>query len=229
MVIPIVRTSQQIDQSNRRLIWERKMKSTSHGSHWPTFYQRLAGRQPRPLLTRALTFFERDPTPHNSRQAIDIGCGDGTETLLLIEEGWHVLSIDAEPEALRLVESRVPTEKHGQLQMQIASFEKASFVAADLIYAGFSLPFCGRQYFTSVWHNLTASIRPGGRFAGHLFGEYDTWATDPEVVCLPDQEFRSLFDQFEIEYLDESESDEPTAFGDLKHWHIYEVIAKKRQ
>ena len=199
----------------------------SQGTTWPTFYQRLAGRQPRPLLARALALFESDPPPNTYRQAIDMGCGDGTETLALIEQGWHVLSIDREPEALRLVESRVPVEKQGQLRMQLASFEEAQFGAADFIYAGFSLPFCDRRHFDAVWHNLTASVNTGGRIAGHFFGERDTWVTDPEVICFPRQQFEALFAQFEIEYLGESESDEPTAWGDPKHWHIFEVVARK--
>jgi tellurite methyltransferase len=200
----------------------------SSKSIWPEYYQRLTGRQPRPLLGRALTMFEKDSTPNSGLQAIDLGCGDGIETLALIEQGWNVLSIDSEPEAMRLVESRVPAEKGGQLQTQNASFEAAQFVPANLIYAGLSLPFCAPQNFDTVWRNLVRSIKPGGRFAGHFFGNRDTWAANPDMTCLTRHHVESLFSEFEIEYFDESENDHPTALGDPKHWHSFEVIARKQ-
>jgi SAM-dependent methyltransferase len=199
----------------------------SEESNWSGFYQSIAGREPRPLLARALALFEMGLASDTHRQAIDLGCGDGTETLALIEQGWRVLAIDRDPEAIRLVESKIPAEKRGQLQTQNVSFEQARLVAANLVYAGLSLPFCARQHFDAVWRNLTESIRPGGRFAGHFFGDRDTWAAEPGMTCLTRQAVASLFDQFEIERFDESEDDRPTALGDPKHWHVFEVIARK--
>jgi trans-aconitate methyltransferase len=194
--------------------------------NWSTYYQRMAGREPRPLLTRVLALY--DIGSDTSRQAVDLGCGDGTETRLLIERGWKVLAIDREPEAGQLVEDKVPAEKRDRLQIQLASFEDAQFVPADLIYAGLSLPFCSPQLFDMVWRRLTESIRPGGRFAGHFFGDRDTWASKPEMSCLTRQAVEKLFDQFELEYFDEIEDDRTTSLGEPKHWHLFEVIARKR-
>jgi SAM-dependent methyltransferase len=191
------------------------------------YYQRLAGREPRPLFVRALTLFETGLAPDAQRQAIDLGCGDGTETLALIEQGWRVLAIDREPEALRLVESKVPAEKRALLQIQVASFEETHFVGADLVYAGLSLPFCAPQHFDALWRDLTEAIYVGGRFAGHFFGDRDTWAAAPDKTCLTRQAVESLFDRYEIAHFDEFEDDRPTALGDPKHWHVFEVIARK--
>ncbi len=194
---------------------------------WPAYYQRLSGREPRALLARVLSLAEKNLAPNTYRQAIDLGCGDGTETLALIEQGWRVLAIDREPEAMRLVESKIPAEQRGQLQMQNASFEEAQFVVADLIYSAISLPFCNPQHFDRVWRNLTDSIRTGGYFAGHFFGDRDTWAALPEMTCLTRQVVESLFDHFKIEYFEETETDRPTTLGEPHHWHTFEVIAKK--
>lgn len=199
----------------------------SQESRWPAYYQRLIGRKPRPLLARALALFDQEIAGDSHRQAIDLGCGDGTETLALIERGWRVLAIDGEPEALRLVENKVSAGKRGQLQMQNASFEAAQLVEADLIYAGISLPFCAPQHFDAVWRKLTGAIRIGGRFAGHLFGDRDTWAADSGKTCLTRQAAESLFDSFKVEFFEESENDRPTALGDPHHWHVFEVIARK--
>jgi trans-aconitate methyltransferase len=199
----------------------------SHNANWPAYYQRLTDRQPRELLTRVLKLIETDLALASQRQAIDLGCGDGTETLALIEHGWCVLAIDRDPQAMRLVESKIPAEKQTRLQTQKASFEDMQLDAAHLVYAGLSLPFCSRQHFDALWHKITESIQAGGYFAGHFFGDHDTWAADPSVTCLTRSQVESLFEGFEIRHIDESENDQPTALGDPKHWHIIEVIAQK--
>ena len=42
------------------------------------------------------------------RMAIDLGCGDGTDTLALLDRGWSVLAVDIEPAGLALLRSRIP-------------------------------------------------------------------------------------------------------------------------
>jgi tellurite methyltransferase len=188
---------------------------------WSEYYRRLTGRELRPLLLSALAIFE------SPGQVIDLGCGDGRETLHLIQHGWHVLAIDLQPEAIQLVESKIAPEHSTRLQTQVASFENVAWIPADLIYAGVSLPFCAPSAFDTVWGNLTNAIRPHGRFAGHFFGDRDTWATEPEMTCLSRTAVEALFDGFAIEHFEEHEDDRPTALGDPKHWHIFEVIAQK--
>ena len=41
------------------------------------------------------------------RMAIDLGCGDGTDTLALLDRGWSVLAVDIEPAGLALLRSRI--------------------------------------------------------------------------------------------------------------------------
>ncbi len=52
---------------------------------WKEYYQKIKGRPPRPLLLDALTYFT-DESPGTQRTAIDLGCGDGTETAVLLEQ-----------------------------------------------------------------------------------------------------------------------------------------------
>lgn len=53
---------------------------------WETYYEKSKGRAPRQLVLDALAYFQDDSM---SRNAIDLGCGDGTESALLLERGCH--------------------------------------------------------------------------------------------------------------------------------------------
>ena len=49
------------------------------------------------------------------------------------------------------------------------------------------------------------------------------------MVFLTKQQVLNLFkESFEIIYFDELEKNEKTGLGKMKHWHIYNIIAKKK-
>lgn len=63
---------------------------------------------------------------------------------------------------------------------------------------------------------------------GNFFGEKDSWNNiKKEMVFLTKKEVLDLFKDFEILEFKEIEKDGKTALGILKHWHIFEIIAKK--
>jgi SAM-dependent methyltransferase len=192
---------------------------------WEAYYEWIEGREPRPLFTEALAKFGSESG--SGLHAIDLGCGDGTETLALLEAGWTVYAIDSEPASVKYVQSKVPPELQSQLQTKTESFESLDLPDADLVYAGFSLPFCKPQYFDRMWANITEHIRLGGRFAGQLFGVRDSWAGDREMTFhSKDQVEAILANEFEIEALNEIE-EEGEAYSGPKHWHIFDIIAMK--
>ncbi len=68
-----------------------------------------------------------------------------------------------------------------------------------------------------------------GYFVGNFFGKKDTWAkTKEQLVFLTEEEVKALFNNFELIQFDEIEKDSIIASGEKKHWHIYDVIAKKK-
>jgi tellurite methyltransferase len=90
------------------------------------------------------------------------------------------------------------------------------------------LPFLTPDVFDDVWSRIVSSLRVGSRFAGHFFGERDTWATHADRSHHTREQVESLLSTFDIEHLDEREYDGKTAVGVPKHWHIFEVAARKR-
>ena len=69
-----------------------------------------------------------------------------------------------------------------------------------------------------------------GYFVGNFFGLNDSWNSSKEqMVFLSREQILDLFkNNFEILVLDEIEKDGKTALGKMKHWHIYNVIAKEK-
>ena len=190
---------------------------------WEDFYKKVAGREPRPLLNDVLQYFP-EQHPHPPRQAIDLGCGDGTETAFLLKRGWRVLAIDSEPAAIPLLLEKVSEQAH--LQTQIAKFEVVNLLPADLIYAGYSLAFCAPKHFDAFWKKIVEHVKPNSYFAGEFFGERDSWADNPQMTFHTEEQVRARLAPFAIEYFHETEEDGQAASGP-KHWHVFTVIARK--
>ncbi|MFC7535519.1 class I SAM-dependent methyltransferase [Actinoplanes sp. GCM10030250] len=162
--------------------------------------------------------------PGNGRTAIDLGCGGGRETRALLEEGWRVTAVDSEPGTeARLL--RTIGGRHAGLTVRVSGFENVTDLpAADLVYAGYSLPFQRRESFDRLWTEIRSALRPGGRLAVDIFGVNDTWAGDPAMTFLSAPEVRALLDGLEIEHW--YEEDAPgMAYTGPKHWHVFHVIA----
>ncbi len=191
--------------------------------HWPDYYRAIAGRGPRPLLQAALSLF---PEAAGGRLAIDLGCGDGTETLFLLDRGWRVLAVDGEPEAIALLCERVPAADRGRLAARLASFADLALPPADLIFAGFSLPFCPPEAFATLWPRLVAALRPAGVLAVHLFGDRDGWAGHAGMTFQRAEALPALLAGLTVVHQREIEHDGPSGAGP-KHWHTFEIIAQR--
>ena len=193
--------------------------------NWEEYYQAIQGSQPRSLLLSALELFKSDP-PRANRLAIDLGCGDGTESFYLLENSWQVLAIDVEATAINYLLAKTPDHLADNLQTQIARFENSHLPPADLIHANLTLPFCEPAQYGSLWQKIVASIVVNGRFAGHFFGVNDSWAVNTDMTIHTEAEVRALFPAFAIEFFHEKDEDGQATNGP-KHWHIFTVIARK--
>jgi trans-aconitate methyltransferase len=192
------------------------MTMRHEAGHWADYNARQTGRPVRDLCRRALEI----TGPGAGRTAVDLGCGAGRETHALLDAGWQVLAIDSEAgTAARL-------GAHPALTVRTCAFEDLSGLpGADLVHAGYALPHQPRVSFDRLWTEVRSALRPGGRLAVDLFGVHDSWAGDPALTFLRDDEVRALVDGLEIEYW--HEEDAPgEAFSGPKHWHVFSLIAR---
>ena len=197
------------------------MNDGEPSAKWAAYYDATAARPPRPTLMAALARFGE-----GGRFAVDLGCGDGREAIELLRRGWSVLAIDAEPLAIARLRARPDLPPAAALETLIADFATAHWPPADLVNASFSLPLCAPERFPALWRKIIASLRPGGRFAGQLYGDRDGWAGRAGVTCHDRATVLQRLEGFEIELLEEEESDAVTPRGATKHWHIFHIVAR---
>lgn len=203
-------------------------KDAMHGNEldagFVAYYEATVHRPPRRTLLEALTRFGEGA----GRFAVDLGCGDGRDTVELLRRGWSVLAIDAEPRALERLNLRADLPAERSLIMVCERFEAATWPTADFINASFSLPLCSPERFPALWGKITGSVVPGGRFAGQLYGERDSWAGTDGVFHTDRAGVLRLLKGFDVELLDEEEGDGVAPRGAPKHWHVFHVVARRR-
>lgn len=204
------------------------MKEKSTNSRWTKYYEGQGEPAPQEILLTAIAQFGPSRSNQPPRYAIDLGCGKGITTLALLQCGWQVLAIDKEEIAIALLHARIPENHQTHLTTQQSSFETVTLPPNDLINASYSLSFCHPEHFPAFWNQLSQSIRPGGRFVGQLFGERDTWTSNPTMTFFSRTQAERLFtNAFEIESFREEERDGPSVSGP-KHWHVFHMVARKR-
>jgi tellurite methyltransferase len=198
----------------------------SEAEDWPKYFGAVLGNGARETLVSALDAFAREGFAKGL--AVDIAAGEGRDTLALLERGWYVVAADAEPEAFPYLLPRVPEKLKPNLTTVEVNFENMQIPDCDLVNASYAFPFCEPQHFPALWDRVVAAIRPGGRFAGQFFGKRDTWASLPGRTHHDREEVLKLLDGFEIEMMDEEESDDSPDVRNPKHWQLFHVMAKKK-
>ncbi len=192
---------------------------------WSGYFNAVLGKSARDTLIAALDSFKQEG--FHKGFAVDLAAGEGRDSLELLRRNWKVLATDNHPEAFPHLWARVPEILKPQLTTISVAFCDMKFPDCDMVNASFALPFCEPQHFEVLWNKITASIRPGGRFAGQFFGDRDTWASLPNRSHHSREEVLKLLEGFSIEMMREEERDDPEELRKPKHWQIFHVVAKK--
>lgn len=191
---------------------------------WAAYYAKLKDRPPRHTATFAARRF-KEPG-----YAVDLGCGAGRDALPLLAQAWRVLAIDKEPDAIAALLAVTPPSLREKLETCNAQFEDAEWDGPDLIISSFALPLTPKPAFPALWAKIWTSLKPGGRFAGQIYGERDTWAREggPDgLIAFSRAECLNLLDGQRIEVFEEEEHPGLTPRGRSKHWHIFHIVAQK--
>ncbi|MEM6592708.1 MAG: class I SAM-dependent methyltransferase [Cyanobacteria bacterium P01_C01_bin.73] len=199
-------------------------------NRWAAYYHAVSDRPPRPTLLTALEKFDTELGTHASTPglAVDLGCGNGRDTVELLRRNWRVLAIDGEPDAIAALRQRQVINRH-HLNLRIQRFEDLTLPPkVDLINASFCLPFCPPAQFPDLWEAIVDALRSGGRFCGHLFGDRDAWSIYNDITFHTLQHVNQLLEPFDLEVFEEEEHPGQTALGEEKHWHLYNIVACKR-
>lgn len=198
------------------------MESLADSKVWADYNAAQADRPVRSLCLDAMAL----AGPGDGRRAIDLGCGAGKETLALLNDGWNVHAVDSLPDTRERLRGIAP-DADGRLSIEVRAFQELRVLPlADLIFAGYSLPFIHPDTFGRFWAVLLDALRRRGVVAVNLFGDRDSWAGIPEWNFHTEPEARQLFAGLEIVKFEVYDAD-GQSFRGPKHWHIYDVVARK--
>lgn len=190
--------------------------------NWIQYYDKTKKKYPRNNVKFLIDSLNLKPT-----NAIDLGCGQWNDTVYLINNDFKVLGIDKE-NVEEIIRKRLSQDKQKYFQFKKQKLEDLKIPNTDLIIANFSLSFCKKEYFKSMWQKIVESINLNGYFVGTIFGINDSWNKKYRDMSFFDKEdVKRLFNKFKIIVFEEIENDKPTALGEDKHWHFYSIIAQK--
>ncbi|HEX5590335.1 MAG TPA: class I SAM-dependent methyltransferase [Candidatus Limnocylindrales bacterium] len=198
--------------------------ATEDGPDWAAYYRHTLGREPRPLFVKGMAALQAAGI--TAGDAVEIGFGDGTETMALLEAGWRVVAVDAAPDAAEVLRGRVDGARADRLEIRTESAETASLPPFDLLYAGYALSFIPPAAFRRFWRRVRAQLRPGGFLVVNIFGVRDTWAGEPGKTFVARDEVFRMLQGLEVVSLDEEDQD-GDSFTGPKHWHVFDIVARR--
>jgi SAM-dependent methyltransferase len=191
---------------------------------WAEYYEKLRDRPPRRTLLLAL---DRFGSPPADALAVDLGCGDGRDTIEMLRRGWRVVAVDAEPEALRRLQDR-PLPPDSDLTPIVARFEDVPLpLGLSLVNSSFAMPLCEPGSFHRLWQRIREALPIGGRFSGQWYGPRDSWLGRPGITFVSRDEALELLKGLDLEMFEEEEADSVTPRGTPKHWHIFHIVARR--
>jgi hypothetical protein len=199
----------------------------AHGpeeTDWAAYYRYTLGREPRPLFVHGMAALEAAAVAPG--RAVEIGFGDGTETMRLLEAGWSVTAIDGAPAAAEVLLPRVPDATRARLEVVTGPAGEVDLPPLDLLYSSYVLSYLQPGEFAGLWGRVRDRLRPGGFIVVNIFGDRDEWASEPGTTYLSRPAVEALLDGLEIVSLDEVEEDGGSFVGP-KHWHVFDVIARR--
>ncbi|UNE35398.1 class I SAM-dependent methyltransferase [Vermiphilus pyriformis] len=194
-------------------------------NRWATYYEKKLQEPPRAYVVNALALLPNT----KDKTALDIGCGIGHETLLLLEKGYKVTALDGEQIAIDSMLKRPEIKKYKpMLTTMVSQFQRLAFEKLpqfDVIVASFSLPFCPPQHFEYVFSQLLHKLKPKGYFIGTFFDpSFNVFHNkDRQRMTFHTREqVKRLFENLTIIQLDQEIS---MAACGKKTEHIYHITA----
>lgn len=136
-------------------------------AYWNEFYDRELAIQEPSLFAKDLL-----PQLQPGKMLVDMGCGNGRDSLFFAAHGLRVLGVDASDIAVKMLRSR---EKAGQLEFRCADFVTIDLPDAsiDYCYCRFALHAVNEEQAYAMLKNVYRFLKPGGRMFIEARSVYD--------------------------------------------------------
>ena len=166
---------------------------TAINGDWSDYYKVRYNHPARKTLLKGLDLFDNHTVSSLPKNAIDIGCGQGSDINELLKRGWNVVGYDKEQEAIDILNDRFAKHINKQLSVVLSDMENLPITNTTLVNASYSLPFSNPLNFKSLWDNIDKSIPVNGMFCGQLFGINDSWSINNDMTFHTSDEIKNIF------------------------------------
>jgi len=193
----------------------------SESVDWAEYYSAAEERGLNPFFERLQPFLDDLPA---GAKILDLGAGTGLGTRMLLDRGFEVTAVDAEPVAIaqlivRCPEAHVIESRFEDLRLPANEF--------DLVLGVFSFFFCSALDFPAFWAQSRNAVKLGGLLAGQLLGPCDGWTKRGYPSCTA-REMDVLLKGFDFLLREEVERLGKTIQGAPKYWHLHHFVARKK-
>ncbi|MFT7670019.1 MAG: tellurite methyltransferase [Planctomycetota bacterium] len=200
-------------------------RSVEQDQAWSRYYAK-ARPETRDILLQAVECFDADAS---QCLAVDCACGTGRDSAYLLSEGFEVYAFDRQPEAIDLTTRQIPSELRERLSLDCVGFEEVRIPECHLFHASLSLFFARPDVFKRLWAQVCERLVSGGMLSAHFLGDRDEWVKAGELLTSHSrEELYADLEDFEVIHLREREELGPQSTGKDKHWHIFDVVARKK-
>ncbi|RJQ14559.1 class I SAM-dependent methyltransferase [Candidatus Parcubacteria bacterium] len=164
--------------------------------------------------------------------ALELGFGNGEDTMALAQCGYQVDAVDNRQEFIEKLKSVVGEQKLSVnvffQPMEEFKIEEGKY---NLIFARNSLPFLkNKEAIFNLIKKLVRGLSLNGKICFTLFGPKDGWAGASNISFIEYDEVNRFLETLPIKlhYRSSEESYGKTMKGDTKFWHIHSFIYIKK-
>ena len=136
------------------------MQPTPSQEYWKKRTERKEKRDPTEFAKQCAEFL-RDKS---SKTLLDLGCGDGRDSIFFAKQGYEVTAADVSPVALQILQKKINEEKITTIRiieqnLQNLQFPENSF---DVIYAHLSLHYFLDEQTEQIFKKLQKMLKSDG-------------------------------------------------------------------
>lgn len=191
------------------------------------YYEKHKDRPARQFVVNASALITERPA-----LALDLGAGQMTESKHLLGQGFATHAVDINPDVRKYAEGLLASP---DFSLTVCDFRDLNLPDAslNLVVSQFALQFISKENLGTLTDKIRTWLKPYGLFVANVLGTGDLWndGRNTDMSFFEKKELAKFLERnFEVTYLTEHYSNEPTAAGKSKNWwHYFNFIAQKPQ
>ncbi|MFA5297335.1 MAG: class I SAM-dependent methyltransferase [Lutibacter sp.] len=188
--------------------------------NWNNFFEATKNRKPVDYLVDIVKKGEV------SGLALDLGCGAGVDAKYLAENGFKVIAVDNNIDAINKTKKVCEGLDVEVIESNITNF-KIEPEKYSLIIAWNTLPFLKKEETKQILKNIKKGLKKDGLFVFYILGEKDGWSNKKNMSFWNLDEFEKFMKGAQFVELYEKRKQEPAATGQSKFWNSIRGVIKK--